>query len=245
MSRWVRGDEVCALLGGGGYAEAVAVHEDLVMRAPAGVDLVDVAGLVESACTVWSNLDIAKALPGETLLVHGGAGGIGAMAIQYARTLGMRVIATAGNRERVQACLDLGAHHAIDYHAQDFESVVSELGGADVILDVVGAAYLERNLAALRSGGRLVVIGLQQGATGQIDLGALLTRRLSVIGTSLRSRPHAQKVAIVRGVERDLWPHIPEEIRPITHAHYQLADVSTAHRDLEAGGIVGKLLLIP
>ncbi|WP_430868119.1 NAD(P)H-quinone oxidoreductase [Demequina aurantiaca] len=245
VTRWAPGDRVCALLGGGGYAEVVAVHEDLVLSAPAGVDLIDAAGLVETACTVWSNLDAASARRGETLLVHGGAGGIGTMAIQWARCLGMRVIATAGSAQRAQACLDLGADHAIDYTSEDFEHTVNQLGGADVILDVVGAAYLERNLAALRPDGRLVVIGLQQGATATINLGTLLGKRLSVIGTSLRSRPHAQKAQIVQGVTRDLWPRIPTDIRPVTHARYALADVSTAHRDLEAGGVLGKLLLVP
>lgn len=245
VTRWAPGDAVCALLGGGGYAEVVAVDQDLVLPAPAGIELVDAAGLVESACTVWSNLDAASARAGETLLVHGGAGGVGTMAIQWARSIGMRVIATAGGPERAQACRDIGAHDAIDYRAQDFESVVNELGGADVILDVVGAGYLERNLAALRPGGRLVVIGLQQGAVAPLDLGTVMTKRLSVIGTTLRSRPHAQKAAIVRGVERELWPRVPVEIRPVTHARYALADVARAHHALEAGGVLGKLLLLP
>lgn len=245
VTRWRVGDAVCALLAGGGYAEVVAVHEDLVLPAPAGVDLVDAAGLVETACTVWSNLHAASAQPGETLLVHGGAGGIGTMAIQWARCLGLRVIATAGGPERVQACLDLGAHHAIDYKVEDFEQIVSHLGGADIILDVVGAAYLEGNLEALRPDGRLVIIGLQQGSVAEISLATLLGKRLSVMGTALRSRPLGAKAEIVRGVEQDLWPHIPADIAPITHARYPLADVAVAHRDLEAGGVLGKLLLIP
>lgn len=245
VTRWMVGDAVCALLAGGGYAEAVAVHQDLVLPAPAGIDLVDAAGMVESACTVWSNLDAGSARAGETLLVHGGAGGIGTMAIQWARALGMRVVATAGGPDRAQACLDIGADHAIDYRSEDFAAIVNSLGGADVILDVVGAAYLERNLTALKTDGRLVVIGLQQGAVGDISLATLMNKRLSVIGTTLRARPHEQKVEIVSGVARELWPLIPSQIRAITHARYPLADVAQAHRDLEAGGVLGKLLLVP
>ncbi|WP_269078514.1 NAD(P)H-quinone oxidoreductase [Demequina aurantiaca] len=245
VTRWAPGDPVCALLAGGGYAEAVAVDQDLVLPAPVGVDLVDAGGLVESACTVWSNLEAASARSGETLLVHGGAGGIGTMAIQWARAIGMQVIATAGGPERAQACLDLGAHHAIDYRSQDFVAEVNTRGGADVILDVVGAAYLERNLAALRADGRLVVIGMQKGSVGEINLGTMLAKRLSVIATSLRSRPHAQKAAIVRGVERELWPLIPTDVRPVTHARFALDDVAEAHRAMDAGGVRGKLLLIP
>lgn len=245
VTRWRVGDAVCALLAGGGYGEAVTAHEALVLPAPVGVDLIDAGGMVETACTVWSNLDAAGAKPGETLLIHGGAGGIGTMAIQWARALGMRVIVTAGGPARTQACRELGAHHAIDYRAQDFVRSVQDLGGADVILDVVGAAYLERNLTALRPDGRLVIIGLQQGATAEISLGSLLTKRLSVIGTSLRSRPHEAKAAIVRGVKHDLWPHIPVDIIPVTHRRYPLAEVAQAHRDLEAGGVLGKLLLMP
>jgi putative PIG3 family NAD(P)H quinone oxidoreductase len=245
VTRWREGDAVCALLAGGGYGEVVAVHEDLVLPAPDGVDLADAGGMVESACTVWSNLDAAQARRGETLLVHGGAGGIGTMAIQYARAIGMRVIATAGSPERVRACLDLGADHAIDYTQEDFEPVVSHLGGADVILDVVGAAYLERNLESLRPEGRLMVIGLQRGAAGQINLGTLLGKRLSVIGTTLRSRPHDAKAQIVAGVARDLWPLIPDLITPVTHARFALADVASAHRQFDEGGVLGKLLLLP
>jgi len=245
VTRWKVGDSVCALLSGGGYAQGVTVHEDLVLPIPTGVDVIDAAGLVESACTVWSNLKAADAAAGQTLLVHGGAGGIGTMAIQFARAIGMQVIATAGGADRVQSCLDLGAGQAIDYRTEDFVEVVKASGGADVILDVVGAGYLERNLAALNPDGRLVVIGMQQGATAQINLGTLLMKRLSVIGTTLRSRPHAQKAAIVAAVEREVWPLIPDQVKAVTHARYPLSRVGDAHRELEGGGVVGKLLLLP
>lgn len=245
VTEWDVGDEVCALLPGGGYAEMAAVDRRLVLPAPSGVDVVDAAALVESACTVWSNLDAASARPGERLLVHGGTGGIGSFAIQLAAALGLEVYATAGSPERVARCREMGATAAWDYTSEDWVAGMRAAGGADVVLDVVGAAYLERNVAALATGGRLVVIGLQGGTRGELDLGALLAKRARVIGTTLRSRPLDERAAIVAGVRREVWPLVPERIRPVVAARLPLADAAQAHRELEAGGVVGKILLTP
>lgn len=245
VTEWDVGDEVCALLPGGGYAEMAAVDRRLVLPAPSGVDVVDAAALVESACTVWSNLDAASARPGERLLVHGGTGGIGSFAIQLAAALGLEVYATAGSPERVARCREMGAAAAWDYTSEDWVAGMRAAGGADVVLDVVGAAYLERNVAALATGGRLVVIGLQGGTRGELDLGALLAKRARVIGTTLRSRPLDERAAIVAGVRREVWPLVPERIRPVVAARLPLADAAQAHRELEAGGVVGKILLTP
>ena len=239
------GDEVAALLGGGGYADTVAVHEDLALSVPEGLDLVAAGGLMEAACTVWSNLRAADAVAGHTLLVHGGSGGVGSLAIQIGAAMGMRVFATAGGAERAARCEELGAERGINHRDEDFVDVVREAGGADVILDVVGAAYLERNLAALATGGALVVIGMQKGTKAELDLGRLLAKRARVIGTTLRARPHAEKAAIVAGVARDVWPLVPGRVSPVVHGTYSLADASAAHRALAEGGVFGKLLLLP
>ena len=201
---WAVGDEVCALLAGGGYAEKVAVPAGQVMPLPPGVDLETAAVVPEVACTVWSNVFMLGDLqPGETLLVHGGAGGIGNFAIQLAVAMGARVLTTAGTAGEASSCASrLGAERAIDYHDEDFVEVVQELGGADVILDNMGAKYLSRNVSALATEGHLVVIGMQGGVKGELNLGALLGKRGSVSATSLRARPVEEKAAICRGRRR-------------------------------------------
>lgn len=239
------GDRVCALVGGGAYAEAIAVPADLTLPVPAGLDLVAAGGLMEAACTVWSNLDTAAARPGETLLVHGGAGGIGSLAIQIGKAMGLRVIATAGNAHRVTWCRELGADAAVNYRDEDFVEVAQAMGGADIILDVVGAAYLERNLRALAAGGRLVVIGLLGGASTSLDLSALMARRLSVLGTTLRSRPHDERAAIVAAVGRHVWPWIPARVHPHVHATLPLEEAMRAHEMLASGEVMGKVVLTP
>ncbi|WP_234986528.1 NAD(P)H-quinone oxidoreductase [Demequina sp. NBRC 110055] len=239
------GDRVVALLAGGGYADVVVVHEDLALPVPAGVDLVEAGGLMEAACTVWSNLEAADAAAGQTLLIHGGSGGVGSLAIQIGVAMGMRVFATAGGAERARRCEDLGAERGIDHRGEDFVETLREGGGADVILDVVGAAYLERNLAALSTGGALVIIGMQKGSKGELDLGRLLAKRARVIGTTLRARPHAEKAAIVAGVARDVWPLVPGRVSPVVHATYPLAEASSAQAALAEGGVFGKILLLP
>ncbi len=245
------GQPVCALLAGGGYAELVAVPAGQVMPVPAGVSLADAAALPEVACTVWSNLvDAAKISAGEVLLVHGGASGIGTHAIQVARALGARVAVTAGTEDKLRLCRDLGAEVTVNYRDEDFVARVGEAGGrgADVILDIMGASYLSRNLAALAPGGRLVIIGMQGGVSGDLNIGALIAKRLTVIGTALRGRPvdgpHG-KAAIVAEVVDNVWPLVAEgRVRPVIGARYPIAEAAEAHRALAAGETFGKVLLI-
>ena len=244
------GDEVCALIDGGGYAEAVAVPSTQVLPVPKGVSLADAAGLPEVVCTVWSNVFMTANLqPGETLLVHGGSSGIGTMAIQLAKALGARVAVTAGSAEKLDACRALGADVAISYKDEDFVERVREETdgrGADVILDNMGAKYLGRNVDALATAGRLVVIGLMGGRKGELDLGTLLSKRGAVIATSLRVRPAEEKAAIVAAVREHVWPLLEDgTVRPVVHQTYPLAEAAQAHRDMEASGHIGKLLLLP
>ena len=242
------GDEVCALLAGGGYGEKVLVPAGQVMPVPAGVDLVTAGGLPEVACTVWSNVFMIAGLqPGETLLVHGGAGGIGTMAIQLAKALGATVACTAGSVEKLDVCRSLGADVAINYKEQDFVEEVraaTDGRGANVILDNMGASYLPRNVDALATEGRLVIIGMQGGVKGELNIGKLLTKRGAVIATSLRSRPVAEKAAICAAVVEHVWPLIADgSVRPVVHTTMPLADVADAHRMIEAGGNIGKIVL--
>jgi len=248
VERWQPGDQVCALLDGGGYAEQVSVPAGQVVPLPEGVDLVTGAALPEAAATVWSNLFMLAGLrPGEILLVHGGAGGIGTLAIQLAVALGARVLVTAGSTAKLETCRQLGADVGINYREQDFAEVVREVTdgrGADVILDNMGAAYLARNLGALAVAGRLVVIGLQGGARAEFDLGMLLRKRAAVLATALRSRPAAEKATIMASVVEQVWPLVADgTVRPVVHATFDLDDVRAAHRALEDGAHVGKVLL--
>ncbi|WP_219416656.1 NAD(P)H-quinone oxidoreductase [Pseudonocardia nigra] len=248
---WQVGDEVCALLAGGGYAEKVVVPAPQLLPIPEGVDLVTAAGLPEVACTVWSNVAMAGRLSaGETFLVQGGSSGIGTHAIQVAKALGARVAATAGAPDRLERCRELGADIAIDYH----DDVPAELKkatdghGADVILDNMGAKGLAANLDALAPDGRLVIIGLQGGRTGELDLNKLLRKRGSITAMGLRGRPvdgPNGKGAIVAGVREQVWPMFADgRVRPIVHDRFPMARAADAHAQLEAGGVVGKLLLV-
>jgi putative PIG3 family NAD(P)H quinone oxidoreductase len=248
VDRFAVGDRVCALLAGGGYAEKVLVPAGQVMPAPDGVDLVTAGGLPEVACTVWSNVFMIAGLrAGETLLVHGGAGGIGTMAIQVAAAVGARVVATAGAPHKLDLCRSLGADVAVNYHEQDFVEEVRRAAdgrGADVILDNMGASYLPRNVDALATEGRLVVIGLQGGNKGELNLGQLLRKRGAVIATTLRSRPSEEKAAICAAVVEHVWPLLADKIvRPVVHTTLPLEQAAEAHRMMEAGDHVGKLLL--
>jgi putative PIG3 family NAD(P)H quinone oxidoreductase len=236
---WQVGDEVCALLSGGGYAELVAVPAGQVLPRPAGVSLRDAAGLPEVAATVWSNLvQVARLGAGERLLVHGGGGGIGTFAIQVGRALGAHVSTTARPAKHA-ALRELGARRCIDYTSEDFTDAA-----ADVILDVMGASYLDRNLRALADDGRLVVIGLQGGRKAELNLGALMARRASVSGTTLRARPADQKAAIVAGVRRDLWPLVENgEIRAVIGDCLPITAAGDAHELVEQGDQLGKVLL--
>ena len=239
------GDEVCALLAAGGYAEKVAVPAGQVMPLPPGVDVVGAAAFPEVACTVWSNVFMIAGLQrDETLLVHGGAGGIGSFTIQLAKALGARVFATAGTPEKQQLCESLGADRAINYRDEDFVEVLGEAGGADVILDNMGAKYLGRNVSALATEGRLVVIGMQGGSKGELDLGALLRKRGAVIATSLRARPTEEKSAICASVVEHVWPLIGDgAVRSVVHDQVPLEEVARAHELMESGEHSGKILL--
>jgi putative PIG3 family NAD(P)H quinone oxidoreductase len=243
------GDRVAALLGGGGYAELVTVPAALALRVPEELPLVDAAALPEGLATVWSNLRAARLSPGENVLVRGGSGGVGSIAVQLAHALGTRVIATAGGPQRTARVRDLGADVALDHREPGLvERVRDATGGhgVDVVLDVLGAGGLADNLAMLADDGRLVVIGMQQGRRGELDLAALLTKRASILGTMLRSRPHDQKVAIMDGVRRHVWPFVAAgSVRPVVHALLPFDRAADAHRMLESGEAFGKVLLIP
>jgi putative PIG3 family NAD(P)H quinone oxidoreductase len=241
VTGWRLGDEVCALLAGGGYAEKVAVPTGQVQLVPKGLSLVEAAALPEAACTVWSSVFTAGGLgEGETFLVHGGASGIGTLAIQLAKARGARVLCTVGSPEKAVRCRELGADVTIDYRDEDF----AEAGPYDVILDIIGAKYLERNVRSLATGGRLVVIGLQGGAKGELDLGALLTKRAAVHATSLRSRPLEEKAAIVASVRENVVPLIESgSVHPVIDRTLPMSQAAKAHRILESSGHVGKILL--
>ncbi|MGW4128329.1 NAD(P)H-quinone oxidoreductase [Amycolatopsis japonica] len=243
---WRIGDEVCALLAGGGYGEKVAVPAGQLLPLPAEVELLAAAGLPEVACTVWANVVMHGGLSeGDVLLVHGGAGGIGTHAIQVAKALGATVAVTAGSDERLESCRQLGADIAINYKEQDFVEVLrAETGGANVILDNMGAKYLGRNIDALAMDGRLVIIGMQGGVKGELNIGKLMGKRASVFGAGLRSRPLAQKAAIVTDVRERLWPLVEQgSVKPIVGQVVPMAEAASAHRALEEGTVFGKVLL--
>lgn len=242
---WAVGDEVCALLAGGGYASYVVVPVGQVMPVPAGVSLIEAAALPEVACTVWSNVFMVAGLqPGDRFLVHGGSGGIGTMAIQLASALSAKVFTTAGSAEKLAACAELGADVTINYREEDFVEVVKADGGADVILDNMGAKYLGRNVDALATEGRLVIIGMQGGSKGELDINALLRKRGAVVATSLRARPLDDKAAICLSVVENVWPLVADgTVRPIVHTTMPLEDVAAAHALMESSDHIGKIVL--
>jgi putative PIG3 family NAD(P)H quinone oxidoreductase len=235
------GERVCALLAGGGYAEQVAVPAGQLLPVPRGMSVQEAAALPEVACTVWSNVvDIARLRKGETLLVHGGGGGIGTFAVQLGRALGARVVATAraAKHERLRT---LGADVTIDYTTDDFTAE-----RADVILDIIGGKYLGRNVQALKPDGRIAIIGLQGGRTGELDLGALMAKRGSISATTLRARPVEDKARIVRRVRDQVWPLVEAgAVRPIIHTTMPMAEAMAAHRLMESSDHLGKILLFP
>ncbi|MGE2736656.1 NAD(P)H-quinone oxidoreductase [Mycolicibacterium vaccae] len=248
VTEWLQGQEVCALLAGGGYAEYVCVPSGQVLPVPEGVTLAHAAGLPEVACTVWSNLVMTAGLRAPQLvLLHGGASGIGTHAIQVARALGCRVAVTAGSRNKLDLCAELGAEITIDYHKEDFVEVVRAQGGADVILDIIGAAYLSRNVDALAHDGRLVIIGMQGGAKAELNIAKLLAKRGGVFATALRARPvdgDAGKTEIVAQVHEHVWPLIADgEVRPVIGAEFPVAEAQAAHELLDSGDVSGKILL--
>ncbi len=243
---WQVGDRCVALLAGGGYAERVVAPAGQVVRPPHGIDLITAAGLIEVAATVASNLTRVAIAPGEILLVHGGTGGIGSFAIQYATALGVRVLATAGTADKLALCRELGAEAAFDYHDDWLGAVLGATAqhGADVIVDVIGAKYLPDNVHALAEDGRLIVIGMQGGRSGTLDLGELLAKRGLVTATSLRGRPVEQKAAICVEVARTVWPMLADgRVKPAQETRFPAASVAAAHRHLASGDAVGKLIL--
>jgi putative PIG3 family NAD(P)H quinone oxidoreductase len=244
---WLPGDEVCALLPGGGYAEFAAADAGCVLPVPAGVALGEAAALPEATCTVWSSFAAGGLAAGMTVLVHGGSGGIGTAAIQIGAALGADVLATAGGTRRAQRCVDLGARDAFDYRSGDFAPWVREATGgrgADVILDVVGARYLGANLGALADEGALVVIGLLGGARVEVDLGLVVGRRLRLVGTSLRSRTVAAKAGIVAAVRQTVWPWLEAKtVRPVVDRTLPMRDAALAHALLADHAAFGKVLL--
>jgi putative PIG3 family NAD(P)H quinone oxidoreductase len=250
VAGWEVGDQVCALLSGGGYAEKVAAPVGQLMHVPEGVGLVDAAALPEATCTVWSMVfggQAGRLQPGERLLVHGGTSGIGTMAIQIAHGRGAIVFTTAGTPRKVDFCRKLGAEVAINYRDEEFEQRVhSETGGrgVDVVLDNMGASYLPRNLQTLAIGGRLIVLGLQGGTRGEINLGTLLAKRGTVHAAGLRGRPAAEKAAIVAETEANVWPMIEAgTVRPVIDRILTLDDAGEAHRLVESSEHIGKVLL--
>jgi putative PIG3 family NAD(P)H quinone oxidoreductase len=248
VTGWNVGDTACALLAGGGYAEQVAVPAGQLMPVPDGIDLVTAGALPEVACTVWSNVFMIAGLqPDETPLVHGGAGGIGTMAIQVAHALGARVLTTAGTPEKRELCRSLGADVTIDYREQDFveeAKAATDGRGVDVILDNMGAKYLGRNVSALATEGRLVIIGMQGGTKGELDIATLLRKRGAVIVTSLRARPVEEKAAICAAVAEHVWPLVAGgAVRPIVHTTLPLEKAGEAHRLMEDGTHSGKIVL--
>jgi putative PIG3 family NAD(P)H quinone oxidoreductase len=251
VTGWELGDEACALLAGGGYAEQVAVPASQLMHRPDGVDLVTAAALPETACTVWSMvIDNGHLAPGESFLVHGGSSGIGTMAIQIAKAMGAKVFATVGSAEKATACVSLGADAVINYREQDFVEVIrSEQAadgreGIDVILDTIGAKYLARNIDCLATAGRISVIGMQGGVVAELNLGALMAKRATIYAAGLRARPVEQKAAIVAGTESHVWPLIDQgQLRPVVHAVLPLSEAAEAHRLVDASRHIGKVVL--
>ena len=245
VTQWKEGDEVCALLAGGGYAERVAVPQGQVLPKPANLSLTEAAALPEVACTVYSNVvQLAGLRRDELLLVHGGSSGIGTMAIQLAKAMGARVACTAGSEAKLAKCRELGADITVNYKDGDFVAAVSEAGGADVILDIIGAKYLQRNIEALAVNGRLAIIGMQGGSRDELDIGAMHAKRTALYATTLRARPPAEKAAIVKGVLDEVWPLIVAgQIAPVIDTELPMPAAAQAHRLMAASTHIGKILL--
>ena len=245
VTDWAIGAQVCALLIGGGYAEYCAVPAVQCLPIPAGVSLIDAAGLPEVAMTVWSNVfEIGRLAPGETILVHGGASGIGTHTIQLAHRLGARVLATAGTDAKCRRCEQLGAVKAFNYKTQDFVAEARRLGAVDVILDMVGGDYIRRGLELLAPGGRLVMLALKQGARLELDCGLIQSKNLYLTGSRLRPRPIAEKGRLVSAVRKAVWPLIDSgDVKPIVDSTFPLRAAADAHRRMESGEHIGKVML--
>lgn len=249
-ARWSTGDVVCALVAGGGYAEYCTVPAEQCLPVPQGISIEHAAAIPETFFTVWTNLfDRGRLRFGETVLIHGGTSGIGTTAIQLATASGAVVIATAGSDEKCDACRRLGASRAINYHTEDFVAAAADAthnSGVDVVLDIIGGDYTARNLECLRLNGRLLQIGLLGGAHATVNLSPILQKRLTITGSTLRARSPQEKGAIARSLHEHVWPLFAAgRVRPIVSATYPLAAAADAHRALEAGHVIGKLVLAP
>ena len=244
-----QGDPVCALIAGGGYAQYALAAQECVLPIPGGVTLADAAALPEVFFTVWTNLmDSARLQPNEKVLVHGGSSGIGSAAIQLLAVLGHEVFTTAGSAEKCQACTALGAAHAINYRQEDFVAVIKDATsgkGVDVILDMVGGDYIQRNISAAAPGGRIVNIAYQKGATAEVNFGPLLRKRLSLLATTLRGRSNGEKGVIRDAVLKTVWPLIGSgRIKPVVDSRFSLAEAQKAHETMRNSGHIGKILLV-
>ena len=246
VARWTVGDRVCALLGGGGYAEYAVVDAGSLLPVPEGIEFTQAAALPETVFTVWANVfEIGALKPGETLAVHGATSGIGTTAIQMARAFGARVVGTSRGAAKTEATRALGVDQALDSTAPDFAARLAD-ACPDVILDMVGGAFLKTNLEALNLGGRLVIIAFQGGATGEADLARVMRNRLTITGSTLRARPVAEKARLARAVEQTVWPWLTDgRLRPVIEAELPLDQAGEAHRRLEAGTVTGKVVLVP
>ncbi len=249
VAGWKAGDPLCALAGGGGYAEYCAVPAPQCLPIPGGLNMVEAAAIPETFFTVWTNVFERAALkPGETLLVHGGAGGIGTAAIQMASRLGARVIVTAGTPEKCASCMELGAERAVNYRQEDFVAAAKEFGngkGVDVILDMVGGGYVERNIKALAADGRLVNIAYLRGSKAEIDFLPVMLKRLTITGSTLRPQTVERKGTIAGALKERIWPLIASGgIKPVIHATFPLAEAAEAHRLMESGNHIGKIVLV-
>lgn len=249
VTGWAPGDQVCALLAGGGYAEKVAVPAGQLLPLPATTSLIEAAALPETVCTVYANVFLgARLAKGETLLIHGGGSGIGTTAIQLGKHAGAVVAVTAGSREKLDACRELGADILINYREDDFAEKLMELTnghGADVILDIIGAGYLAKNIAALAPDGRIANIGLQQGRKAELDFSALMAKRGTIMSTTLRARPPAQKASIVAAVTENVWPLVDAgQLRPVVYRELPMAQAAEAHRVMTASTHTGKIVLV-
>jgi NADPH:quinone reductase len=251
VTEWHAGQRVCALLNGGGYAQYVAVAASQVLPVPEGWTMVEAATLPENAFTVYDNVFTrARLQPGELLLVHGGTSGIGTTAIMFAKAMGSPVIATAGGAKKCAACVEIGASEAIDYRTRDFVEEVKRITngrGVDVVLDIVGGDYIARDVAALALDGRIACIATHRGREATIDLGILLGRRATILGSSLRARTTQQKAAIAGALRERIWPHLParDPIRPVVDSVYPFERAAEAHARLESSAHIGKIVLIP
>ena len=245
---WRVGQRVCALTNGGGYAEFVSVPAKQCLAVPEALDFVTAAALPEALFTVWSNVYERGALGvGETLLIHGGSGGVGSIAIQMARITGARVYATAGTDQKCRVCEKLGALRAINYKEEDFVEVMKQITGrgADVILDPIGGSYIQRNIQTAAKDGRIVNIAFQEGAVAEVNFMPVMLKRLTLTGSTLRSRSKMEKASIARHVSRKIWPAVlAERIKPIVHKVFPLEEASSAHRELEMGTAIGKIVMV-